>query len=242
MTEKNYIFADVPVTISAHDPYVTRMCREYEAETPGVRIEATPEEIERERAGMGEDFPGGYLESLAVYRKICEEMLFFHTFLFHGSAVEVDGEAYLFTAPSGTGKSTHVRLWRERFGERAVVINDDKPLIQVRREAVFVCGTPWSGKHHLDSNRKAPLRAVCLLERGTENHVERIAPADGYPALFRQTYRPKDREKMKRTLELLGELAKRVPLYRMRCDVSQEAVTAAWEAMGTGKRKEKRDE
>ncbi len=79
MTEKNYIFADVPVTISAHDPYVTRMCREYEAETPGVRIEATPEEIERERAGMGEDFPGGYLESLAVYRKICEEMLFFHT-------------------------------------------------------------------------------------------------------------------------------------------------------------------
>ena len=242
MTEKNYIFADVPVTISAHDPYVTRMCREYEAETPGVRIEATPEEIERERAGMGEDFPGGYLESLAVYRKICEEMLLYDTFLFHGSAVEVDGAAYLFAAPSGTGKSTHVRLWRERFGERAVVINDDKPLIQVREDVVSVCGTPWSGKHRLDTNRKAPLRAVCLLERGTENHVERITPADGYPALFRQTYRPKDREKMKKTLGLLGQLAKRVPLYRMQCDISQEAVTAAWEAMGTGKRKEKKDE
>ena len=242
MTEKNYIFADVPVTISARYPYLARMCRGYETEMPGIRMEVTPEEIEREHTGMGEDFPMDYLESLAIYRKICEEMLFYDTFLFHGSAVEVDGEAYLFTAPSGTGKSTHVRLWKERFGERAVVINDDKPLIQVREEAVYVCGTPWSGKHRLDSNRKTPLRAVCLLERGMKNHVERITPADGYPALFRQTYRPKDRERMKRTLGLLGQLANRICLYRMQCDISQDAVTAAWEAMGTGEIKEKRHE
>lgn len=232
MTEKNYRFADVPVTIAARYPFLPRMCSRYEAETPGIRIEVTPEEIEREHRMVKEEFPAGYLESLAVYRKICEELLQYDTFLFHGSSVEVDGAAYIFAAPSGTGKSTHVRLWKEYFGDRAIIINDDKPLIQVREEAIYVCGTPWSGKHHLDSNRKAPIRGLCLLERGSKNSVERIRPADGYPGLYRQTYRPQDKERMIKTLGLLKQLAERVPLYRMQCDISRAAVEAAWEAMG----------
>lgn len=232
MEERNYMFADVPVTIAARYPFLIHMCSKYETKTPGVRIEATPEEIEREHTILEEDFAPGYLESLAVYRKICEEMLSHDTFLFHGSAVEVDGAAYIFTAPSGTGKSTHVRLWKEYFGNRAVIINDDKPLIQVREEAVYVCGTPWSGKHHLDSNRKAPVGGICLLERGKMNRVEKITPADGYPGLYRQTYRPQDREKLVKTLGLLKQLAERVPLYRMQCDISRAAVEAAWKAMG----------
>lgn len=232
-TERNYVFADVPVTIAAQYPFLINMCSRYETETPGMRIEVTPEEIKQEHTMLGEDFSDGYLESLAVYRKICEEMLLHDTFLFHGSAVEVDGAAYIFTAPSGTGKSTHVRLWKEHFGERAIIINDDKPLIQVREEAIYVCGTPWSGKHHLDCNRKAPVGGICILERGATNHVERITPAVGYPGLYRQTYRPQDRVKMVKTLELLKQIAERIPLYRMQCDISQAAVEAAWGAMGT---------
>lgn len=230
-TEKNYRFADVPVTIAAQYPYLIHMCQGYETDTPGLRIEVTPEEIEREHTETEMDFSQGYLESLAVYRKICEEMLSYDTFLFHGSAVEVDGRAYIFTAPSGTGKSTHVRLWKERFGERAIVINDDKPLIQVREDAICVCGTPWSGKDALNTNRKAPIGGICLLERGTTNRVERIHPTDGYPGLFRQTYRPQERMKLVKTLDLLGQVVRRIPLYRMQCDISQDAVTAAWEAM-----------
>lgn len=100
-------------------------------------------------------------------------------FCFTCSAVALDGQAYLFTAPSGTGKSTHTRLWREVFGERAVMVNDDKPLIQVREDAIYVCGTPWNGKHNLDSNQKVPIKGICLLERGTVNHIETISAADG---------------------------------------------------------------
>ena len=103
-------------------------------------------------------FSNEYLETLAVYRKICTKLLEKNVLLFHGSAIEVDGEAYLFTAKSGTGKSTHTALWRQMFGNRAIMINDDKPLLKVVSEGVCVCGTPWNGKHRLGCNKIVPLK------------------------------------------------------------------------------------
>lgn len=145
MVTKNYRFADVAFTLQMQYPYLEKQCRKYEVEEPGILIAASDEEIEREDQS-GVSSSNGMLESLAVYRKISEIMVEHDTFLFHCSAVALDGQAYLFTAPSGTGKSTHTRLWREVFGERAVMVNDDKPLIQVREDAIYVCGTPWNGK------------------------------------------------------------------------------------------------
>lgn len=230
MTVKNYRFADIPFTIEMHTPFLEKQCQNYEALQEGIFISVTEEEIERENV-FAEPFPKGYLESLAIYRKISEAALAYDTFLFHCSAIAVDGEAYLFTAPSGTGKSTHTRLWREYFGTRAVMINDDKPLIRMEGDAFYVYGTPWDGKHRLSTNQRAPIRAICILERGEVNRAERISPAEAYPSLYRQIYRPqKEREKMLKTLNLLRAVTEHLPLYRLQCDISQGAVIAAWEA------------
>lgn len=193
MAMKHYRFADISFTLDARYPWLEEQCREYETE-PGaksIRIAVTEEEIDRENV-FKEAYSRGYLESLAVYRKISEAVLDHDAFLFHCSAVAVDGEAYLFTAPSGTGKSTHTRLWRERFGERAVMINDDKPLIRMEEGTFYVYGTPWNGKHHLSVNQKAPVKAICLLERGKTNYAQQISPAEAYPGLYRQIYRPQN--------------------------------------------------
>lgn len=231
MSEKNYRFADVTFTIRMKNAYVEEQCKDYETDETGIFIEASQEDIEREKM-LGEiEVPEGMLESLAIYRKITDIMLDYRTLLFHCSAVAVDGEAYLFAAPSGTGKSTHTRLWREYFGERAVMINDDKPLIQVAEESIYVCGTPWNGKHRLDTNQKVPIRGICILERGKINHIEKITPAEAFPMLYRQTYRSEEREKMIKTLQLLKKMAESVPVYRMQCDISQEAVLTSWKAM-----------
>lgn len=112
MVTKNYRFADVAFTLQMQYPYLEKQCRSYEVEEPGILIAASDEEIEREDQS-GVSSSNGMLESLAVYRKISEIMVEHDTFLFHCSAVALDGQAYLFTAPSGTGKSTHTRLWRE---------------------------------------------------------------------------------------------------------------------------------
>lgn len=232
MATKNYRFADIAFSVSALYPYLEEQCREYEAgaDETGIRIAVTEEEIDRENV-FQEAYSRGYLESLAVYRKISEAALDYDSFLFHCSAVAVDGEAYLFTAPSGTGKSTHTRLWRERFGERAVMINDDKPLIRMEKGIFYVYGTPWNGKHHLSVNQKAPIKAICLLERGKTNHAQQISAAQAYPGLYRQIYRPQDdREKMLKTLQLLKKMTECIPLYRLQCDISQDAVSTSWAA------------
>ena len=124
-------------------------------------VETTVQDIlfEREKSAAEDrlegravrNFSDAYLETLAVYRKIAVRMLQHDTLLMHGSAVAVDGKAYLFIAASGTGKSTHTRLWREQFGARAVMVNDDKPLVHVKEDGVTVCGTPWDGKHRLST-------------------------------------------------------------------------------------------
>ena len=104
-------------------------------------------------------------EELAVYRRIAEKMLDYDTFLFHGSVICVDNEAYVFTAKSGTGKSTHARLWRKLLGDRAIMINDDKPLIRICDDKAIVYGTPYDGKHHLSNNISAPVKAVSIINQ-----------------------------------------------------------------------------
>ena len=171
--------------ISIHKA-VHRLCRDYRAEGgPDFRVEIGQADLDYERSRATIDASDAYLEALAVYRKIAEKMPEYDTVLMHGSAAALDGEAYLFTAKSGVGKSTHARLWREVFGARVVMVNDDKPLVRITDSGVTVYGTPWNGKHRLGENISAPLRAVCILERAEENMIRPVTKAEAYPALLR---------------------------------------------------------
>ena len=176
-------------------------------------------------------FSDSYLEGLAVYRKIAEQMIDFDTVLFHGSVVAVDGIGYLFTAKSGTGKSTHTRLWREYFGERAVMVNDDKPLLHIADSGVVAYGTPYNGKHRLGTNTSVPLKAICILTRSAENHIEPITREQAYTMLLQQVYRPADMLKMAKTLELVDRLAESAKLYRLGCNKDISAAQVAFEGM-----------
>ena len=143
----------------------------------------------------------------------------------------MDGEGYLFTAKSGTGKSTHTGLWRELLGEKAVMVNDDKPFLEITESGVIVHGSPWNGKHRLGANISLPLKAICLLERGEENEIESIAPKDAVLMLMQQSCRPMDRRKMPKYPELLDGLSQRVDFYRLKCNMEPEAVKLSYEAM-----------
>lgn len=143
--------------------------------------------------------------------------------LFHGSVIAVDGEGYLFTAKSGTGKSTHTRLWREYFGERAVMVNDDKPLLHITDSGVTAYGTPWDGKHRLSTNTAVPLNGICILTRDITNHIEQAEPHAAYPMIVRQTNRSLSSDGMKQTLSLIERMRNVVPVYRLGCNMDIEA-------------------
>ena len=219
---------------------------EYLAEEESISshtVSVGPDDIlfEKERSRMSAEAEGrevikwsdAYLEKLAVYRKIAEILPGLGGILYHGSVVAVDGKGYLFTAVSGTGKSTHTRLWREYLGERAVMINDDKPLICIKDGEVLVYGTPWDGKHHLSMNASVPLVSIVDLERGEKNHIEKADPMAIYPLLLQQMYRPKDPAALAQSLKILDQLMKQVHFYRLKCNMDIEAAKVAFDTLGS---------
>jgi hypothetical protein len=242
MIKNNYRIADRVVCIDSLYDEVHDYCKDYltdeEAEYT-VSTSMSDIDSERRRSADEDRFEGhpvqeysdSYLEELAVYRRIAEKMPDFDTVLFHGSVVAVDGEGYLFTAKSGTGKSTHTRLWREYFGSRAVMVNDDKPLLRISGNGVTAFGTPYNSKHRLGANISVPLKAICILTRAAENSIVSISPGEAYPMLIQQIYRPSDMAKMQKTLALADMLAEQTALYRLGCNMDISAAVTAYEGM-----------
>ena len=229
MTNK-YQFAGICVEITHIYPYFAQLAGDYlSSETPAFSITVTQAEIDRERED--EKSADGYLESLVIYRKLCENLVEKDIILFHSAAITVDGKAYLFTAPSGTGKSTHIKLWRKRFGKAVGIINGDKPLISVTPDEIRVWGTPWDGKEHWSANRSAPVAGICQLGRGAENEISPISPSEALSVLFAQTYRPETEAGMRKSVQLQAQIARRVPFWRLKCNMSQEAAELSYAAM-----------
>ena len=135
-------------------------------------VRVTPQELIREDEGRG--MAADYLEFICAYRHIAERMPDYGAFVFHGAAIVMDELAYLFTAPSGTGKTTHAQLWRYGLEGKAWFLNGDKPILRRTPDGFHVCGTPWRGKEEYGVNEERPLQGLCLLSRGSEN---RIVPA-----------------------------------------------------------------
>lgn len=160
-----------------------------------------------------------------------EKCLDYNCFLLHSSAVAKDDKAYLFSASSGTGKSTHTSLWLKNFKD-AFIINDDKPAIKIEQDGIFVYGTPFSGKTDQNKNVKVPLKAICILERGKENTIEKIKASDAVLPVLNQTIRPE--EKMANLMALVIETLKSTNVYRLYCNINDDAAQVSYNEMSKG--------
>lgn len=225
-----YKLADQIVKIDTIHPAVHELLRNYRCEgEEDCWLVTMWEDIEAERErSEDQQFSDAYYETLAVQRMLSHWLLKQNVLLFHGSALSLDGRGYLFTAPSGTGKSTHARLWRERFGERVTMINDDKPFLRIADDRITAYGSPWSGKHRLDTNTSVPLHAIAVIEQAKENSIERITPSEAVTTLLQQAYREDD---MAQIFPLVLKLAELVPVYRLKCSMDPEAAEVAYEGM-----------
>lgn len=227
--------AEIPVQMNNRFPDLETLCRGYETEEdPAFTLSVTREEIEAERAMQADIFSDGYLETVCLYRKLALEMLKHNVFIMHASVIEVDGEGYGFLAHSGTGKTTQTHLWLEYFGDRARVINGDKPLIRVEKKEdgwqFIACGTPWCGKEGMGCNATVPLKALFLLERSSEPACAPASQEYTVDRLFHQMLMPEDPERMMELLSMADCLVETVPCYRLLCDMSHRSVEAAYEA------------
>ncbi len=154
----------------------------------------------------------------------------FDAFLLHSSAVVYNNQAFLFSAPSGTGKSTHTQLWLKQF-KGAYILNDDKPAIKYEDGAFYVYGTPFSGKTDLNVNARVPLQSICMLQRGEKNHIEKMPIEEALFNILNQTCRPVAEERMDKLLDVLDVLTKAVPIYTLSCNMESEAAMVSYEGM-----------
>ncbi len=226
--------ADFVIEIDNKYDFVKNQCREYEVsgETCDFAVSCTYEEIEAERELSPENnFSNGYLESICLYRNICLQLPERDALIFHSAIVEVDKDAYAFAARSGTGKSTHISLWKKHLGERVKVINGDKPIIRFNGSEFIAYGTPWCGKEGWGENTSAPLKSICFIERSEKNKIEKLDKPEAASRFMRQILMPADEQKAIKTLDLADKMLKTLDTWLLYCNISEEAAKIAYESM-----------
>lgn len=192
-----------------------------------IKISTRSEQFKRRHPSITEDDAEYLGAGLSFYL----QLLRFNGLMLHASAVVVDGKAYLFSAHSGTGKSTHANLWMQLFGERAYILNDDKPALRLIDGVWYAFGTPWSGKNNLSVNKGIPLAGIAMVERNVVNGITRHGGFEAISEIYEQTNRPKSMELRIILLELLDKLMTQVPVWKLKCNMDPEAAIVSYEAM-----------
>ncbi len=160
------------------------------------------------------------------------QLLDFGGFYLHSSVVALDGKAYIFSADSGTGKSTHTRLWLEYFGkDKAVIINDDKPAIKSENGILYAYGTPFSGKNDISQNIGVPIKALCFLEQALFDEIEKLSFHEAMYKFIHQLLCSEKKEYMDKLLSYTDVFFQNIPIYNLKCTKNESAVITSYNAM-----------
>ena len=237
MQELSIRLADFNILVRARYLYVVDQCKDYlcpvplTVETADLTVEASEEELAEEKRKNPPQMRDGYMESICIYRAICRKLPPLGAMLLHGAVISDGEHGYAFTADSGVGKTTHVKLWQSAFGEDISVINGDKPIIRKRDGRWYAYGTPWCGKEGWNVNTSVPLTGICFLRRGEANTIAPLASETALVDIMPQLLVPDDPEALMATLDLLDGILTEIPLYELHCTISEEAARIAREAM-----------
>ena len=153
------------------------------------------------------------------------------SFLLHASLIDVGGTGVAFSAPSGTGKTTHTLLWQRLLGDKMTIINGDKPIVRFFDDEQYPLGygTPWNGKERLGTNSKTPIKHFCFIERSNTNSCEKVDPADVLELFFKQIYLPKNNlNAISKTLNLADRFLKNVTVWKIKCNMDISAAEVAY--------------
>lgn len=222
--------AGIPIGIHNRFSETEDFCREFIVdEKPAFTVAAGEEEMWFKVEPFGN--PNGCKELICIHRHIIHKMLEYEAFLMHAAVISVDGEGLAFAAKSGTGKTTRVRLWTEAFGDRANVINGDKPILRFINGEFVAFGTPWKGKENLGSNGSVPLKAICFLERSEDVSIRRIYGKDIMERLFHQLLVPHKKENFDKFSVLINKLLEMTPCFLMKCNKDKENPIEIWEKL-----------
>lgn len=226
-----YKIADVVFQVDVKNKYTYNIMKDYLSAdaTPEFVITVSQRDLLFEEKVSPIKAPEYTYESIAIYRKFIYKLIeSYNGFFFHCSAIAVDNQGYMFTAESGTGKSTHRNLWVKNFGDKVTVINDDKPIIRKVQGEFYIYGTPWKGKEGLGTNAKVKAKALCFLQRSKINKVSKIETKEAVLKMMNQVVRPESPVLMEKLLELMDGFLTQVNTYNLCVNMEDDAAITAY--------------
>ena len=236
ITEENDMklsLAGLNVEADTRFEFSDNLTRDYvtDSEKTDFSVSVTDEDIIHEAEASEVRYSKGYLESIALYRKIAEKLPYFDGIVFHGAVIAYKGEAYAFTARSGVGKTTHIRLWLERFGDKVHVLNGDKPILRVIDGVVYAAGTPWRGKEGYGIPEMLPLRAVAFISRSDEPRAKEITSSEALVRFASQIYVPNEPRAAALSLSVLNKIISNVKLFDVGANMKPESAEVSFAAL-----------
>jgi hypothetical protein len=179
-----------------------------------------------------------YKTQTAVYAHILMGIVYRYYLLhndgivIHSSTLQYKGKGIMFSAPSGTGKSTHVKLWETHIGDGVSVLNDDTPAVRLIDGKPIVYGTPWSGSSLINKNSSAPLTAIVLLEQSPINCITKLSVQEALLKLMPRTFLPYfDEDMMRKAFVVFEKIINSVPVYSLKCRPDKEAVEMVYKCV-----------
>ena len=219
--------ADVCVEIDNRYGFVEDVCRDYivkDGQEPAFRVQISSDEVHRMLSGATWNLTAPMAESYLINRALCRKMAEYDAYLFHSAVITYKGKCIAFSGKRGTGKSTHIGLWKDKFGKEVTVINGDKPILALREGKLIAYGTPWCGKEGWQTNTSAELDAVVFLEQAKTNEIAAIGKEEFTHRISEQILPPAKPEMTDRFAALLHHTVEHVPAYVLECNMSTTAV------------------
>lgn len=160
-----------------------------------------------------------------IWNKIDLSRILLHRggLILHASYIIWNGRTILFTAPSGTGKSTQAELWAE--AKNAEIINGDRAVLREKDGGMWSYSLPFAGSSGICLNKSAPVRAVVVLAQAAENSVYELAPAEAIKHLYSQCALNRwNREEVEAVLGALTKMVRKIRVVKLDCLPDQSAV------------------
>lgn len=216
-------------------PYTYELCEHYltAVNNTDKYIEAQPEEIQKIKDFIGKrNIRDDVAESEAIHHAIADYVLDKDELIIHAAVCAVENTGFGFIAPSGTGKTTHMLLWKELLKDKFRYVNGDKPLISLKNNIVYASGTPWCGKERYQSPETVRLKAMAFLRRSDENGIKKLTPYEAEKKLINAVVLSEDMaNNIMPVVRLINRIAKAVDFCELSCNKEPRAAELAYSVM-----------
>ena len=229
-----YKIADLIVEYTAKYDELKRLSEQFiyngERETD-ITLSVTDKQLDNMLSRSAKGTTIGGIENFAISSEFNREAIKYGVMLVHSSALIYNNEAYLFSADSGVGKSTHTKLWLKAFGDKVHIMNDDKPVVRLYDDHAQAYGTPFDGGSGIALNESYPLKAIIFVERGEENSVRIPDNKEIIQKLYFQTARMVDRKTAEKMLLNIEKLLSLTKFYVLTCNMDISAAYTAYNSI-----------